>query len=430
MSNKQEHLGIFLRSDQGGISHYAGPFVKGPTNVRNIPFVNSFSGVENPIHKWQIRHGDSATTPASGTEVTVSSVPILFGTFNVAFKTDYNVNWQYFSWIGQPILWLPGTLVNNTVDTTSLNQVTASVNSLFLDRCKAAISSFQSGQDIIEIKQTIESIIHPLASLRKHVETYFLNLKKIKGRYSKIRDPKGRARSLQKALSDTYLEWTFGWNPLAADIAQGVVDLGRTRFTATPVRASRTIRYTGSQITTSSGSASAYIASRLNVTSDYSIRLKGMVNAYYNGTPPTLQQELQLLPEDFAPTAWNVLPYSFVIDYFLNIGDIVNAYSFPSAALKWCNRSRHDTTRMVQTYYYDAARAVSEWPPASFVILGHELSGANNFDVTSTSFIRDQVVAADLIPPLVIKIPGIVEKPWRNIAALIGGSKKLVCPFF
>jgi hypothetical protein len=427
---KVNNSGLFLRRDTAhNVAFPNSPIIIDPPVQSVLKYTDSFNGVPNPGYKHQIRTLQSATTPASGIRWFVDSMPILSATLEVAFHTDHN-NYRFYSFLGQPIELLPSTLDRQTVDTNSLNHVTALVNSRFLDRCKSVISSFQSGQDIIEVKQTIESIIHPLASLRKHVETYFLNLKKVKGRYQKIRDPRGRARSLSKALSDTYLEWTFGWNPLASDIAQGIVDLGRTRFNATPVHATAKIRYFGASSTSNLGvSPFAAISCNSLVTGDYEIRLKGMVDAYYNKQPPSLLQELQLLPEDFAPTAWNVLPYSFVIDYFLNIGDIINAYSFPSAALSWCNRTQRDTTRITKGFFQNRETIVTQFPPSSWDWLNREFSGAN-FDVSAVSFVRDSIRAQDLIPPLVFEIPGVTQKPWLNMAALITGSKKLVCPFF
>jgi hypothetical protein len=402
------------------------------TETSTVKNVDTFAGNSNPSWKEAIRDQVSATTQASGRKTFLHDWPIISA--NVVARLNQNpVTYQdrQFSLIGYPAHWISfAQLPSASVDTNTLNHVTAGVNSKFLDRCKSAISSFQSGQDIVEIKQTLESIIHPLSSLRKHVSTYFLNLAKIKGKYQRIRTLSGRNRSLAKALSDTYLEWTFGWNPLASDIAQGIVDLSksRNRFESTPVHASAKGIYQGTLSDLVNTNADhCFIVGSQKFTAEYSIKLKGAVNAYYQGTPPTLRQNLQLLPEDFAPTVWNVLPYSFVIDYFLNVGDIVNAYSFPSVALRWCNKSTRDQSRTEINFSLSQKLLKAQFP-SPWELLTVDVSPAH-FDASVVLFSRTSVDASDLIPPLVFEIPGFREKPWRNIAALVFGSKRLVVPY-
>lgn len=401
-------------------------------DTKSLAWQDSFAGSPNPSWKYLVRKGLPATTPASGVKYSVSwpYVSAVFET-HIGSAATSNLRKRYQSYIGPPCRWLPSTLSSfPNVDTNSLNQVTARVNSLFLDRAKSAISSFQSGQDLVELHQTIESIIHPMKSLREHVTTYFTNLKKIRGKVLRQRGSSAsKSASLHKALSDTYLEWTFGWNPLTSDIAAGITDLTHMRPEYTIVSAKANVRYSSSDGVYPVNGTTAYIAGHQVVTSDYTIKLKGMVSSWYNGTPPTLLQELQLLPEDFAPTAWNVLPYSFVIDYFLNIGDIINAYSFPTAALRWCNKTSRQVNRCVISYYQDSDRIKSDWTNLGWIIDQKEISSAH-FDATVTAFQRQQVSASSLIPPLVFEIPPLSSKPWLNIAALIGGSKRLVTPFY
>jgi len=432
MTTKTFHRGLHGTSYMSSYNYtFPGPgTTSSTTEYVSVSNTDTFSGVDNPFHKAQIKAEVSATTPSSGTVTEVESWPILDAVVEAMHGSGPTYQTFFRSFIGYPTRWTPGIFTGTNVDTATLNQVTARVNSQFLEKAKSAISSFQSGQDIVELHQTIESIIHPLSSLRKHVETYFLNLKKIKGKYKSVRTLAGRNRSLAKALSDTYLEWTFGWNPLAADISQGIVDIGRTRFDATPVESFAKGTYFGQETDyVNTNLDHCFIVGHQKVTSEYSIRLKGQVNAYYNGTPPTLLQELQLLPEDFAPTVWNVLPYSFVIDYFLNIGDIIDAYSFPSAALRWCNRSTRDITKYEIALTQSRKLLDQSFPPAlGYTVLQSGMSPAST-RVSVKSFTRSAISALDLVPPLVIHIPPLSAKPWVNMAALIAGSKKLVVPY-
>jgi hypothetical protein len=401
-------------------------------NYGNVHWTDTFFGSPNPSWKAQVRNHVNAATNASGKLYKVDSFPVVYARLGAQFGDDVTHNSQirHVTYSGNPVNLIPGAFDEFNVDTSTLNQVTARVVSDFLNKAKSAISSFQSGQDIVEIHQTIESIIHPLASLRSHVSTYFRDLKKIKGRLSKIRNPTNRSASFKKALADTYLEWTFGWNPLAADIAAGIVDLSsqRNRFESTPIKSKAKARYQFTLTDNVRGYVEAFLLSHRLVTGEYSIRLIGSVNAYYNGSAPSLAQNLQLLPEDFIPTAWNVLPYSFVIDYFLNVGDVIDAFSFPSAAIRWAVQTSRDTTRTLESFSQYLPAALAQFPPPSWSITDIGCD-ASNLDVSVIKFTRTSVNPIALIPPLVFDIPPLSSKPWRNIVALVSGSKRLVTPF-
>lgn len=428
--------GSFMSNTRKSVTYnYPGPYNSNTLSDRKVSKWNdTFTGIENPSHKAQILSETSATTPASGEKVTIDSWPIMFGTIEAHYgtKAAHNYLYRYYTISGEPLGSIPTILPSNRVDTPTLNRVTAHANSMFLSKAKSAISSFQSGQDIAELKQTIESVLHPMKSLQKTTLSYISTLSKVKNKFKTVRNLSDRNHGLKKALADTYLEWTFGWAPLAADIAQGITDLGKTRFNSVPVESHASEGYSSTDsYDYGNGIESAFYVAHRVVTSYYSIRLKGVVNAYYNGTQPSLAQELQLLPEDFAPTAWNVLPYSFVVDYFLNIGDVIEAYSFPSAALRWCNKSTRDSTKTVISFDRDTAAAKAQFltGPSPYTIDQHDIWCAN-FSATNFLFTRSAITASSLIPPLVIEIPKVSAKPWLNIAALLTGSLKRILPFY
>jgi hypothetical protein len=434
MGNKSHPDGMFATC----IEYSRQQTQPGPVNEFTTPrtifmkWIDSFSGIDNPYWRSAIRQQSSATTPASGKKTVVHSWPYVSAILEAQLGSfaQGNLSERYFSYLGTPtFVFPPPSFPESSPPGDTVNRVIALADSRFLDLAKSAISSFQSGQDIAELHQTIESVIHPMASLRKHVLSYFSSLRKLKTKYK--RGPLiSRQVSLQKALSDTYLEWTFGWNPLAADIAQGLVDLSRTRFESTPVKASAHEDYSVVLTDLFGGQGTCHTVGHRKITSRYSVRLKGAVNAFYSKQPRMLQ-ELQLLPEDFAPTAWNVLPYSFVIDYFLNIGDVIDGFSFPSAALRWCNKSTVSETIYRVEFTQDVKSFITTLniPASGYRLLNSEISSAP-LDVAVRQFARQSITASDLVPPLVIHIPPLSAKPWLNIAALINGSKRLVTPFF
>jgi len=386
-----------------------------------LKFSNTFNGDYNPRWKDLVRAQLNATTPANGVKYLVHSNPYISAIINATNVNNGYIT-RFWSLLGSPLASLPqASDLTNGADANTQNHANARAISSFVNKAKSEISSFESGQDIAEIHQTLESIIHPMNSLRQHVLSYFSSLKKVKNKYKK-------AVSLKKALADTYLEWTFGWSPLAFDIADGIVGLSRKRFSSVPIEGSGKETYAGSWLSGATSVVDGAYGWKRQIRSQYQYKYKGVVNPYYSKQPRVLQ-ELQLLPEDFLPTAWDLLPYSFVSDYFTNIGDIIRSYSFPSASIRWVNQTRRDTTRTIVHYARDLDNLANVLSPLSNWRWSNDVSGSN-FDVEYVTFIRSAVGPGTLIAPLVLNIPPLSSKPWENIAALLTGNARRLSPFY
>jgi hypothetical protein len=378
----------------------------------NYNWVNSFDGIDNPYWKVYVKQGNDATTSAVASETRITSTPFI----DALWFLDTGFNQIYQSFTGNPVEVLPALPVAGAPGST-VSSVTNRALSQFVDKAKAALSSFESGQDLGEIKQTIESIIHPMKSLREHVSSYFSSVKKLKNRYKK-------AHELKKALADTYLEWTFGWKPLTYDIGQGISDLTNksARLPNAPISSHAKEKFQHDVVIDDqrgNPSVGGYRNTTL-VTGDFSVRIKGMVNVYYRGSPPSLAQELQVLPEDFLPTAWDLLPYSFVVDYFTNVGDIIKAISFPSAALRWACKTSQDKRTIRQDYT----------PLGQFYGYAQNVWNANSLEATSKTYQRSPVYALDLVPTVQFSLPLTSAKPWENIAALLTSRSKPLIPLW
>ncbi|DAD49962.1 maturation protein [ssRNA phage Esthiorhiza.2_46] len=379
--------------------------------------MNSVTGSYLPGWKSIIRSGGNATTNLNGIEFLIEGDTFFsyqrFGHYPAyGYAVTYQCSGHYpYNWVNSAIEASPS--LKAEVKNRAIRK--------FLDDAKSKRTSFEAGQDLGEIKQTIESFVHPMKSLRDLTLGYFQKLKKAKGKY---RD----SISLHKALSDSYLEYRFGWRPLALDIADAYAGLtSRTRMSNTaPCSASGK----GSEkLDSSSGLASYGWDSRMvldqNSYLNYSFRIKGAIrlNLDSNGRIP-LAQSLQLSTvNDFAVTAWDLLPYSFVVDYFVNVGEIVNALTFPTSDLTYVVAT--ERTELISQYLLRHI-TVDSTPGLVWDSQGTNASSVKFIVKKFSRYIPDSL---DLIPSVRVSLP-VSSRPWENMGALISSNTKSLVPFF
>jgi hypothetical protein len=80
------------------------------------------------------------------------------------------------------------------------------------------------------------------------------------------------------------------------------------------------------------------------------IRYRGAVKAQAATTASDRLARFGFTPSEFIPTAWEILPWSFLVDYFLNIGDLLSASVTDTSNVAWVNRSR--VTKVIKTNYF------------------------------------------------------------------------------
>jgi len=136
--------------------------------------------------------------------------------------------------------------------------------------------------------------------------------------------------STLEASKDAWLEYRYGWKPLISDI-ETVVDLVATRAERhgskkLVARTCETISSKGLASTSPkyahpmvgcSGTMTKTFSRRCTAGVFYSLDEAAMSAAKIQGTRP----------RDFGPTVWECIPYSFVADWFINVGDWLQAIS-------------------------------------------------------------------------------------------------------
>jgi hypothetical protein len=286
----------------------------------------------------------------------------------------------------------------------------------FVSNCRKKQTSFQGGQFLGEIRETIHAIKHPADALRKGLSSYLGTVKK-RARGFNSKTSYGTVRRM---LGGTWLEYAFGWAPLVSDIKAGAEALAKYNGSFTP---SLPVRSRGVWegildeseygIATFYGDYSARIITKAKIVAT----MYGAMRSGIALEVPTVSKTFGLGLRDFVPTVWELIPFSFVTDYFTNVGEILSAGCFDAGDVSWYGMSVKCTGERFSTniQYIEGTRPL---PNISTSVTGSATPGSIYQSAESLSRER----APGLIPSLRFSVPGL--RQGFNLAALFASATK------
>lgn len=203
----------------------------------------------------------------------------------------------------------------------------------FYNRLSKEVTKFQGKVFAGELKETLHMLRSPAASLRNLAKDFLDTLRK-----RKRANPKGWTRDIGSA----WLENAFGWQPLLNDIKDAYSayeSVVRPKKPATRISAGAAKSYDNSTAGLSSeeragGTCNTNLCgSQLRFNVVYGLLREHHIVRYRGAVQPRTEAPSWndstlwgFNPESFIPSKWELLPWSFLIDYFTNIGDILNAH--------------------------------------------------------------------------------------------------------
>jgi hypothetical protein len=276
-----------------------------------------------------------------------------------------------------------------------------------------------------ELGKSVEMLIRPAKGLQNAVKTYI-------GRAKRLAKRTTRRDNVAKVIADTWLEAVFGWKPLIGDIQDAAKGLARvaTRdalerhqfraYAEVPKQISQSVGQTGS-IGFSPWSAINY-AQVFEKLMNSQVIFYGVWSTRLQDSSALKTQAELLIDrcgfrfEDWAPSAWELIPWSFFVDYFVNIGDVIEAASNTLDGPLWV-----ENVDIVTSFDHRTFTALDTIPKlnmgSQFVLLdAAEISRWSEYK----SVVRREYQWA-LQPPLHFRLP--FGTQWLNIAALSAGAR-------
>jgi len=240
----------------------------------------------------------------------------------------------------------------------------AAAKELALTNAFASVSEavYLSGQDAAEARQTIRMLVDyfkdALRLLRAvrdlRIDTLGSQLSHLNRRFGSARGLRHATSKSLRSASNQWLRYRYGLRPLMYSIRQAVQalqEIGKPeRYT------SRGFEKLSGVATTDFGTAQlnnpgwGFLVDVFGTFERTYFVSAGVLfeNTTLNGT--SLQRAFGLRIDDILPTAWELVPYSFVVDWFCNIGQVVRAWSPLSEArvlTSWVKVTQSDRRELV-----------------------------------------------------------------------------------
>jgi len=301
--------------------------------------------------------------------------------------------------------------VATTTGYLPLSEADSRAKTYFLNKLIAHRRSLQGGVVLGELRETLTMLRNPAKALRRGMGSWLDDAKKRYRRQTRIRR---NLRNFHRSLRESWLEQAFGWQPLVNDIDDAgrainkmdYYDLGREVLFGYAEEESLAQLLTGR-----SQDSGIYIDSRTQQKRAVSVRYMGATKATVMNPVRFATRLFGFTLADFVPTIWELIPYSFLVDYFTNIGDILNGWSYGRSDLAWSVK----TTRRI----YSCELTWNYVPKTAQYYLTFNYPGV--FTHTRNIVERDPYEGS-FMPSMSWSLPGFGTR-WINMAALVRGRR-------
>lgn len=350
---------------------------------------------------------DWSTKLALGQDVTTGMVGRRYSLMKwktVQYLVDSPVNGYSFTCSGYAIGYLDFLSGVFTPTTKAL----ADAETNFAKSYRSITRQFNGGVFIAEIAETAALIRSPLKSLYGLTRTLTRDLRAIK---------RLRAKEYQARLADIWLAYTFGAKPLASDLndyAKALRALGSGRnFDVKRIIGTAQDKTTEGPFVSTVGftGAANYCEATADVIYSSQVTIRGAIKIAVNdGGELPVMMRFGLSKLDIVPAIWEGIPWSFLVDYFTNTGEVLDALMLRFVDFTWLNQTVRNSSDVIGSAW--RCDPVHEGGTVNAIVKG----GETHF---STKSVTRGVRSNDFGGSFYFKVPGQESLKWLNIQALI-----------
>lgn len=351
-------------------------------------------GPNVPNWKENIQLGRSATTVLSGVKST-ARMPV--GSASSFSNASPPVYCAYGSAYGN----ITGMKLTMVIPPTAANSdAEAKARSKLLGSLINAKNTWRGGNFLAEIDDTVRMFLHPVRSCYQSVWDFAGIVNGLK---------KFRRRIVYtKHLADAWLAWSFGVKPLFQDLNDAASALNKLsngfNYDRRPVKgggATNEIFTTSDEQLTAAGPGDLWYAP-IRKWIHYEVQYRGEIKAQLENTA-FLFEQFGIGVFDVVPAIWEGIPWSFFIDYFANVGEMLDSMRIANVDFAWGNRRVRNTGESVVGSPYRVA-----------------VPGTTYFNVVNCGAARGRVVSVSRSP-----IESFPYPSWRFTMPFSGLTRAL-----
>lgn len=400
-----------------GLQSADGPFVNQTSVISTVLTDSRDDGTKMPDWRGRIRRNESATTFLSGTKYDHHLATKCSAKAVVEYRKYGTGVWVeaplYFSGLPAPLSYwgtVSGTILSD------LDDAEAKAARAYVRKVNDFDHAIQGMVVLGEIRETLRMLRNPAKSFYDALSRdYIKGLRRHKG---------GSSAALARAARKQWLESVFGWMPFISDMESAselISRLNEERLEFRSITAVGLSTKSGNMSTGQSTETWFTYRSRSYDRAEgkvkYRAKLINEPDAYDYSSLGYLTRQSGFSWNQFVPTAWELLPWSFLFDYFSNIGDVLEHSFLQSRYVRWAQRTARETRDRVNSASVDWA--------AFKAYYGNEGNGVRvksigpesiaSLVVRRTSFQR--TAGGPAVPDFRIELPGRAQ-PWLNMGAL------------